>query len=95
MGSEIEICIDELVLDGVPLTDRMALADALRSALAKALGQPANLAVPHSPCKRDRIDGGEIQLSRGDSASLGEALAATILSALRSSVSHPRGAKAP
>ena len=93
---EIDLSVDELVLDGLPLTDRRAFRSALRSALQKALSQPATLALlGRSARDRSRIDGADMTLSRGDAASVGEALAAAIVSALCSNAARRRGPGAP
>jgi len=88
----IEIRIDEVVVDGFPFAHAAVVADALRSALTSALRQPANAALFETLRGRDRIDGGEVSLARADSARLGDALAAAVVSALRADAPGRNGA---
>jgi hypothetical protein len=86
---EIDLRIDELVLDGLPVTDEFALRNALRLALEKALRRAANHGFLAHRRNRDRVDGGEVTLAFTDAAGIGDALADSIVAAVRSSVSPP------
>ena len=92
--STIDIRIDTVVLDGAAFARGIDVAEALRSALTTAMQQPANTALFDALRDRERLDGGEVSLSRADSTALGEAIAAALVAALRAPLPQPHGAPA-
>ena len=89
--SSIDIRIDAVCLEGVPFAQGSAVTDALRSALAKALREPASAARLGATRDRERIDAGEVSLAGTDATALGDALAAAVLSALHVRAPQRRG----
>lgn len=87
--SEIDLRIDELVLEGIAPADRKTLIDAVRRGLANALNRSDHQAAIASLDDRMYVDGGDITVGNRDAARLGEAIAAAVVSALRSDASRP------
>ena len=70
-GPNVELTIDELILEGVPASQRLQIADAVRrelSSIIGARGVPSTL-VNLTASQLDSVDGGQMMLgqnSRGE-----------------------------
>jgi hypothetical protein len=71
----IEVSIDDLVLHGVPASDRTALGHAVTRELERRLSQPGAAAAVGRAGSRPLVDGGELRVGPRLGTDLGAAVA--------------------